>query len=612
MLNRVWKAGDSGARNGGSWTPRHSRVIAVEAGADSIKAALVERTSSGARILEQRVVGLRDHEALSEAEAAHEFREQVQQWGNHPVVLVLPQHLVISRIINLPPDSSETIQAAIERETGKLSGLSESAIVFDYEALKPFGPYENPFWLTLARESEVEALVTRLGLEEERIGEIIPGANALAAAELQLLGSAEARVIADLGSATTTVIILVNDQLVFATSFPVGTDAFTEAVAAQKLCSFEVAEAIRRSNDLFTGKHYLPGFEPAVDEWHSELQRVLNEWRREHPECVPAVSGAKIVLAGGGAMQPGLAEYLQHERKARIERWPSGEEEGTAPPARLAAAYGAALQALGRSPGAASLLPTRLRAQREQQQTVHRLYSAAALLVVLAGLLLVAGIWQKVRAIQAKQALIRQAQSAYQTARAAETVTREAALEYQRLRPVLERQKHSLDTLKVIAALHTVRTNRNLWFTLLADEATYFSAPEIAAGTNEVAQTNGTYRPSGPPARDALVAEITIPGEPETTRRLLSQVALELKQSPALRNVDSLATDLRRSLVLPRLVLTNQTFSLSLQLADNEFSASSGVGAISPAAALNESGSPGGRTFRQRTDTLPANPSESR
>jgi hypothetical protein len=158
--------------------------------------------------------------------------------------------------------------------------------------------------------------------------------------------------------------------------------------------------------------------------------------------------------------------------------------------------------------------------------------------------------------------------------------------EYESMRPVFAAQQTTLDVLKTLSLLQQSRSNRTLWYVLLADQKTYFSAyPPLLGSTN--AQTNVVATMAerlshlfGAPAlgltnssaaKPGLIAEICVPEEPEAARVALSQIVKELKQQKLFSKVDLLSDDLRRNLADPKVTIQDRDFVLSLDFSETEF-----------------------------------------
>jgi hypothetical protein len=73
------------------------------------------------------------------------------------------------------------------------------------------------------------------------------------------------------------------------------------------------------------------------------------------------------------------------------------------------------------------------------------------------------------------------------------------------------------------------------------------------------------------PAKPGLIAELSVPEEPEAARVALSQIVKELKQQKLFSKVDLLSEDLRRNLADPKVTIPERDFVLSLDFAETEF-----------------------------------------
>src|SRR5262249_25165668 len=117
------------------------------------------------------------------------------------------------------------------------------------------------------------------------------------------------------------------------------------------------------------------------------------------------------------------------------------------------------------------------------------------------------------------------------------------------------------------------RSNRSLWYVLLADQQSYFNFPAAQPSTNKVARTNtpsvsserqsfSIHSTNVVPARPGLIAELTIPEDAETSRRVLSSLGIELKSKKAFARVDLLSEYLRCNASDPKFILPDRHYAL--------------------------------------------------
>ena len=550
------------------------RLLAIDPGSQCLKVLLVEEMLGRVSVLRHEIVERHEGGLISEEEIARHAQSVLQELGEDPVALALPHYRALSQVIDLPESRNTEIRRLVEAETVKLSGLGESNIVFDYVGLGAFGKHQNPFWLTLCREGEVQRQIDRCGLSHADLCEVTTTANALIAAWQTVHPERDHAVLVDFGAAGTAVAILVEGQAVYTTTFPVGGDTLTEAIAKQKECSFEVAEGLKRADNLAVTPDEPGALTAALTNWLQELNGVLTEWTREHPDLGLSAESFAVVLSGGASSQPGLVEYLNQRGPLRFQSWPEPTPEGW-PGSRFAVAYGTALQALGRSRQPASLLPAEVRDYWKKQHSLHLLHSVTFFVLALVALLLAFGTWQKLEEYLDKRSLLADSKTALEKARLTDELSQQLGRRYGRLRPVFQKQQQTLDTLQTLALLQQVRSNQAFWHVLFADQKSYYTAP-LWVATNAPASTNAPAHPTTVPTnlpsfKDGFVTELCVPEEGEAQRRTLSRAVAELKRSPRFKNVDSLSEDRRRSLVDTNVVLTDRHFALDLELVENPF-----------------------------------------
>lgn len=563
--------------------PPLRRVLAIDAGTRCLRLTLVEGSLRRLRILREQSFDLAAEGLVSAEEVSNHLQTLIEEWGRPPVALTLPQHLCTTQLVDLPPVSEEEARRLIEEETKRLGGVSESPILFDFVPVKPLAPNRQHYWVSLCQEGEIRQQIQRLGLEADDICEVTPTAGALMAAFRATVPQAGRAVLVHAGAQTTVVVILVEGQGVFATSFPMGGDFFTRAVASQLRCAVETASNLREHKNLLTGPDALAGFPAVVDGWLAELLRQLQDWAKDHPGTAPDLKSLELFTSGGVFNQPGLVAYLEQRSGLSFKTWLAAAQVGTvAPGAGYEVALGTALQALRRCPQRASLLPPERRAAWRRRLTRQLVECGSVGLLAVLFLVLVFGTWQQASLASRKEKLLQQVRQALDQTRDNEKLTDALFAEYEELRPLLARQQHTAATLQTLALLELARSNRPYWYVLLADQHAYFSQPLPPVPTNAAGATNPAAAPRRPSwltnltatgtnlpvARPGFIAELCIPEPADAARRTFSDVVNALKPDPLFARVDSLSEDLRRELAEPKVLLPDRHFSLALDLAD--------------------------------------------
>jgi len=567
------------------------RVLALDGGTRRFKLLLAESDFGRLRILKQELIDLQAEGLVSPEEIRSHLEDALEKWGHPPLALALPEHISTSQVVDLPPAPESEVDKLIAEESIKLSGVSESRIVYDFVQTEPAESNRQRFWVTLCQEGEIRERIARLGIQQEELCEVTTTANALIAAYHTAAPSASRAILVHLGAQTTVVVIVLAGQGAFATSFQMGGDFFTRSLARQRNSSEEQAEALKRQKNLLNGPEASSEFAATVDGWVAELKRQLSEWFQHNPSAAAATPAFELIASGGGFDQPGLLEYLRNQSALPLQPWPQpGDAETSLPAKGFEVAFGAALQALGHVPHSISLLPEDYRRALQSQLNRQRIELASVVLLVVCFVVLGLGTWRKVSLLNTKQNLLEQVQAAQTAADANDAFTSDLVAEYENLRPVLAAQQNSIDTLKTLALLQASRSNRSFWYVLLADQQSYFSQPLALVSTNRPAKTNllGSTIDSprlGPlltrpptavltnaaPARPGFIAELCLPGDAETSRQALSELVYGLKQQRLFSKVDLLSDDLRRGLADPKVTVTDRDYVLALDFAETDF-----------------------------------------
>ena len=570
--------------------PPVRRVLAVDAGSRRWKLLLTESDFGRLRILKQELIDLEAEGLVSPQETKAHLEKYIAEWGRPPLALVLPQHLSISQIIDLPSSPESEVDKLIAEESVKLSGVSGSRIVYDFVRLETPPSDRQQFWVTLCQEGDIRERIQRLGIEHEDICEVTTTANALMAAYRTDAPDSLRAILVHLGAQTTVVVVLLEGQGAFATSFQMGSDFLTRALARQHQCSEEKAEHLKREKDLLNTAPGSSEFCTAVDGWAAELKRQLSEWFQQNTALASEAASFDLIASGGGFDQPGLLEYLKAKASFPFRPWPEPANAETGGIGKeFEVAFGTALQALGYSQQPVSLLPEDYRETWRKQVNRQRIEWASLALLILCTLILAFGTWRKLSLISNQETLLATVKAGQEALDANDLLTSELLSQYEALRPVYAAQQNTIDTLKTLSLLQQSRSNRSFWYVLLADQQSYFSQLPALLSTNRPTKTNAasaaesaqpmSFAARSSPAvltntalaKPGFIAELCVPGDAEASRQVLSDLVNGLKQQRLFSKVDLLSDDLRRSLADPKVTIPDRDFVLALDLAETDF-----------------------------------------
>jgi Tfp pilus assembly PilM family ATPase len=516
------------------------RVVAVDPGSRCLKILVADSTLGRFQVARREQVDLAAETLVTPEEIQEHLQARFPELAGLPLALVLGQNRCINEVVDLPEVRRDDLRDTLRAEAARLSGLPADSLSCEAIRLPPYAHFQRPHWLTLCKTREVDALIERYGPPFAEPGaepgppqlvDVVTTAHALlSAAQRQRLGGDNV-VLVDLGANTTTVVLRVRGHGVFATSLPRGTASFAAALAKAAGLSAEEAERRCRTTKLLAGEDADSAVARAVETWAGELRLAVNEWLEDHAVLGLQAASLPAYLCGGGAAQPGLLAHVNTLPGFRLQGWPveGGPREQ---PERLAfvVAEGAALHALGHVRQRVSLLPAEYRAG------VHRQFAweivqacVVALLLGLAGALGV-GIWRQAGLLVEKRRLTESAAASLAHARRIDDRFLRINSEFERLRPVFQRQRETLRLLEALGAVGRSRTNDSFWYVLFADAASYAGGTVVpGAATNAPAAGGNGPAPTDAVFRKEFIAEICIPAEGEAMRATLSQVVAELK-----------------------------------------------------------------------------------
>lgn len=587
------------------------RLVVIDPGTRTVKVLVADSTFGRLRILSCQTIDPEEGGSDEAADLRDQLTAVLSELGPHRVALVLPQHRTIASTIDVPHATAAEAERFIESEARKLSGLGEDAMFHGATRLQPLGHLHHPHFVTLCKRDEIRTFIDRYLPAGEEAAEAARGSDLTEVATtgqalFAAMGAAPTApanaVIVDLGADNTVVAIRVEGQGVHATSFEGGSSQFTATLATENAVSWTAAEARKRTHNVFEGPQASESCARAVEKWYAEVRRAVVEWLDDYPELALTLASLPVFLCGGGAAQPGLAEYLNRLGSLKFHPWPAAPEmaaDESMDPYRVA--YGAARIALGTAGDTTSLLPPELQRARQHRRGWEILQAANLLLLALIALLLGLATWQKAALLQHKNRLIQQTRTALLSAEAVAQLSRRLEDGYAGIRPVLRRQQQSIETLAAFAAVRQIRTNNDFWFVLFADPSSYGAGttlPGAASSTNPPASSPAT---SSLPTRREFIAEICIPQEGDAARRILSQVVTDLKRNPLFGRVDALPPERKRSVVDPRVAISNHVFAVAMEIAPSEVSVTLDSLAPAPAPRDNKRTPP---ALRSRTAVL--------
>jgi len=193
--------------------------------------------------------------------------------------------------------------------------------------------------------------------------------------------------------AENTDLVIADAETVWLRTLPIGGNNFTETLAKAFKLNFTKAEELKRNAATSKyAKQIFQAMRPVFADLVAEIQRSIGFYTAGHRDA----RIKKIIALGSTFRLPGLQKYLQQNLQIEVERIDAFR---AAPPAdgklaaqfsenlvSLAGPYGLALQAMGESKIASSLLPARIRKEKMWREKTKWFAAAAALFLFGTGL----------------------------------------------------------------------------------------------------------------------------------------------------------------------------------------------------------------------------------
>jgi hypothetical protein len=443
-------------------------------------------------------------------------------------------------------------------------------MVYEALALAAHGRFQKPYFVTLAREQDVDQHIQRVTLQANEVRDVSSLASALVCAHTARQPTLRDCVLVDCGASDTLLVVVRDGQQVFSSSFAQGSRAIVDALTRTDKLTPAEAEARLSEQNLFTGPQRVPALGAAVDNWLNELRKTIDDWRRQSPDLAPAAATLPVILSGGLGRSIGLLDYLRNQRSLAFSLWPKlAEVDDPLFFTDFAGAYGAAVAAFQRPLESASLLPPPLRVRRRQLNQLAKVNVAGVLCLLLAALVLLLATWHKSSLIVRKRGLVQKAEAATQQVRQLESFARQRDQAFERYWPLLDQQERTLDLLHTLRVLQQCRARHDFWCVLLADGESYAHASTLpAVVTNRFGLTNTAALAEENLLRPAFVIELCVPAQGDQTLKVLSDVVADLRKDALFGRVDSVPAAQRRALVDLKVLIPDRHFAVSVALAD--------------------------------------------
>ncbi len=310
--------------------------IGLDIGTHSVKGVEVVERGLELIIRAAQVVPISNHSDSNKPPSSeaivHAIRTMLSSGGFHSTkaILALPPESVHMKWLHLEASNEAELDATARAAAIRGAPFPADDVVVDYRVLLPRGRRgRNIYFVMLVAASssaidELLDLADRAGLEPVAV-DVGPVAAARSLEDYTSrrspLWSGQPRAHCVVGAKSTTISVIRGDEFEFARTVPVGGNDFTARIADHLSITWEEAERIKSSR----GTQLLPNgtlvctagegellvpCDNVVGRLAREIQRSLRFFSSQYAEGSYLGIVGSTVLAGGGALLPGLDKAL--------------------------------------------------------------------------------------------------------------------------------------------------------------------------------------------------------------------------------------------------------------------------------------------------------------
>ena len=523
--------------------PRNGKIVGVDIGTFAVKAAWAE--PKGGRMVVTRTETLRLPPEVADRSTVVAPWIEKMGLGKSPCAISLPGGHSMFQPFTLPKDDARTLEQAAAIEVLKFNEMASEVMVSDFS---PFSsqPDVRQFLLAMARPTMVDETLSFARDVGLQVQDIIPApVAAFAAATPHLPPSGPPVVVMDIGHGATNVAIGTSKGLMFARTFASGGRLFTDALARQRNLPSTQAENLKQTEGSLRadGTDTADTLRGVADSWIAEAQSCLAVYRSLFPG--QSLAPHRVILSGGGASLPGLAEYASVKLNLGVtlaETIVPGGNAAESLPSMIAAGLATA----GHGTDRISLLPQGIRDELAFRRQKPFWVGASIAGALILGVSLAGGYHYSTRQQEVLKEQSKSLQRMEALVVAIENEKARAAQVRRLAQPIRELVGAGV-TVRDLVTLVADSTATNDWITLACDAESYFSNEPFVPGSDAAIGMRDRRRK--PEVEDEQKDQTRIERmiiEGYTSRRSLSSIKrliARLEDSDLVESADLLSDD---------------------------------------------------------------------
>lgn len=292
-------------------------IIGVDLGMGSIKAVALNREGDN---LELAAIGevrnpvlewLKSEDNKKEIdEVAKAVRELVKdlKMTDRQVVTALPEHEIVSRLVSLPPLKESEIRDALKFEAETFVPYPLDEVSIDYEVVETDDAGRLTVFVIAAKNSLIQSYIKVF----KEVGMELVAIESLAVTMRRMVkgmgSTSEATMLVDIGGKYSNIVAFRNGTIYFARSMPVGGESLTRAISVNLGLDMASAEEYKKAygmKDMELEGKIKNAIMPVFSSMAEEIRRAIALFNENNKVAI-----SLLILSGGGAKMPGLAEEL--------------------------------------------------------------------------------------------------------------------------------------------------------------------------------------------------------------------------------------------------------------------------------------------------------------
>lgn len=292
-------------------------TLGIDIGSFSLKAAMLEKMSSGFKAGKVAYLRLPLAEATGEDEIISLMKELIERNGllKEAVSLILPGRAASVRFFSLPKMPREELAQAVVWEAAKHASLPSEELVTD------FVTYESTPGLPDGQQQVMAAMVPRASVERwvenfSRIGLRLAAIDIRAMALLAYTdlhnpwGARGCSAFLDLGYTSTGIHLFQDRHLCFTRDIAIGGNDISQALADVLHVDLREADDLKHRLGVMgagaEGEKVRQILEQVLERIAVEVQRSFDYYQAQYRDA----SFSTVRLCGGTALLPGIARYF--------------------------------------------------------------------------------------------------------------------------------------------------------------------------------------------------------------------------------------------------------------------------------------------------------------